>query len=156
MAVFLSFIVSQYMLWTVPHPDKVIEEWFRVLRPGGRVAYVDGVWSGGRHDTAYGRAVMKACRALSRNEAMKNSVSSSVTVSRISGESLWSLKADHPADDLRMLEAAGFVGMKVIDDVARRVNSKIDYYAFTYKDDYFMIIAEKPRMARSQSTCGRP
>ena len=29
------------MLWTLPHPEGAIDEWIRVLRPGGRLVVVD-------------------------------------------------------------------------------------------------------------------
>jgi len=29
-------------LWTLPHPEAAIDEWIRVLRPGGRLVVVDG------------------------------------------------------------------------------------------------------------------
>ena len=29
-------------MWTLPHPQAAIDEWKRVLRPGGRLAVIDG------------------------------------------------------------------------------------------------------------------
>jgi SAM-dependent methyltransferase len=34
--------VSRHLLWTLPHPETAIDEWIRVLRPGGRLVVVDG------------------------------------------------------------------------------------------------------------------
>lgn len=33
--------VSRHLLWTLPHPDGAMDEWIRVLRPGGRLIVVD-------------------------------------------------------------------------------------------------------------------
>lgn len=33
--------VSRHLLWTLPHPDAAINEWVRVLRPGGRLIVIE-------------------------------------------------------------------------------------------------------------------
>jgi ubiquinone/menaquinone biosynthesis C-methylase UbiE len=37
-----DLVVSRHVLWTLPHPEAAIDEWVRVLRPGGRLAVIDG------------------------------------------------------------------------------------------------------------------
>ena len=37
-----DLVVSRHVLWTLPHPQAAIDEWKRVLRPGGRLAVIDG------------------------------------------------------------------------------------------------------------------
>src|SRR5215467_8284720 len=37
-----DLVISRHVLWTLPHPQAAIGEWTRVLRPGGRLAVVDG------------------------------------------------------------------------------------------------------------------
>jgi ubiquinone/menaquinone biosynthesis C-methylase UbiE len=37
-----DLVVSRHVLWTLPHPEGAVDEWIRVLRPGGRLAVVDG------------------------------------------------------------------------------------------------------------------
>jgi ubiquinone/menaquinone biosynthesis C-methylase UbiE len=30
-----DLVISRHLLWTLPHPEAAIDEWIRVLRPGG-------------------------------------------------------------------------------------------------------------------------
>ena len=39
-----DLVVSRHVLWTLPHPEAAIDEWIRVLRPGGRLAVIDGLF----------------------------------------------------------------------------------------------------------------
>ena len=34
--------ISRHLLWTLPHPAAAIDEWIRVLQPGGRLVILDG------------------------------------------------------------------------------------------------------------------
>jgi ubiquinone/menaquinone biosynthesis C-methylase UbiE len=36
-----DLVISRHVLWTLPHPQAAVEEWIRVLRPGGRLVVVD-------------------------------------------------------------------------------------------------------------------
>jgi SAM-dependent methyltransferase len=37
-------VVSRNLLWTLPDPLRALEEWRRVLKPGGRLLVSDGFW----------------------------------------------------------------------------------------------------------------
>jgi ubiquinone/menaquinone biosynthesis C-methylase UbiE len=37
-------VVSRFLLWTLPDPHLALREWMRVLRPGGKIAVIDGLW----------------------------------------------------------------------------------------------------------------
>jgi ubiquinone/menaquinone biosynthesis C-methylase UbiE len=39
--------ISRHLLWTLPHPEAAIDEWIRVLRPGGRLVVADGQFDPG-------------------------------------------------------------------------------------------------------------
>ncbi len=39
-----DLVVNRHLLWTLPSPDAALKEWSRVLRPGGSVAIIDGLW----------------------------------------------------------------------------------------------------------------
>jgi ubiquinone/menaquinone biosynthesis C-methylase UbiE len=36
-----DLVISRHVLWTLPHPEAAVDEWIRVLRPGGRLVVVD-------------------------------------------------------------------------------------------------------------------
>jgi ubiquinone/menaquinone biosynthesis C-methylase UbiE len=42
-----DLVVSRHVLWTLPHPEAAIDVWTRVLRPGGRLAVIDGQFDPG-------------------------------------------------------------------------------------------------------------
>jgi ubiquinone/menaquinone biosynthesis C-methylase UbiE len=37
-----DLVITRHVLWTLPHPEAAVAEWGRVLRPGGRLAVIDG------------------------------------------------------------------------------------------------------------------
>ncbi|MFJ3233257.1 class I SAM-dependent methyltransferase [Streptomyces sp. NPDC086787] len=37
-------VLVRHVLWTLPHPDRVLRHWSGLLRPGGRLVLVEGVW----------------------------------------------------------------------------------------------------------------
>ncbi len=39
-----DLLVSRHLFWTLPHPEAALTAWVRLMRPGGRVAIVDGEW----------------------------------------------------------------------------------------------------------------
>jgi ubiquinone/menaquinone biosynthesis C-methylase UbiE len=40
-------VINRHLLWTLPHPEKALLAWRRIVRPGGRVIVIDGVWNDG-------------------------------------------------------------------------------------------------------------
>ena len=36
-----GLVISRHLLWTLPHSEAAIDDWLRVLRPGGRLVVVD-------------------------------------------------------------------------------------------------------------------
>ena len=42
-----DLVISRHVLWTLPHPEAAIDQWMRVLRPGGRLVVVDSLLDAG-------------------------------------------------------------------------------------------------------------
>src|SRR5260370_29725506 len=40
----LDLIVERHVLWTLPHPEAALDTWRNLLRPGGRVVLIEGLW----------------------------------------------------------------------------------------------------------------
>src|SRR5712691_4600869 len=56
MAGSFDLAISRHLLWTLQHPEAAIDEWIRVLRPGGRLVVVDGQFDAGASAAPSGSA----------------------------------------------------------------------------------------------------
>lgn len=43
-------VVNRHLLWTLPHPSEAVDEWLRVVKPGGKVIVIDGDWKKHQRD----------------------------------------------------------------------------------------------------------
>ncbi len=62
-------VVSRNLLWTLPHPDKALEEWRRILKPEGILIVSDGLWM----NTTWKRIhhlAFKLLKGMRRNRSM--------------------------------------------------------------------------------------
>ena len=131
-------VVSDYMLWTVPDPEKVISEWYRVLKPGCTLAYTDGDWFTDPRMTPMRCRISDIFVRLEKGRPKDD-------VEREEAElDLWSSGACRPSDDIRMLEDAGFQDIRVIDNVQRKVLHGSRYLAHGLTNNHFTVVATKP------------
>ncbi len=59
-----DIVVSKYLLWTLPHPDKTVREWKRVLKTNGRILAINGNWFDSRLDENIKRSFSKIMTLL--------------------------------------------------------------------------------------------
>ena len=131
-------VVSDYMLWTVPNPEKVVSEWYRGLKPGCRRAYTDGDWFTDPRMTPFRNRVSSFFVRMEKGRGRDE-------IEREEAEmDLWSSHADRPRDDIRMLEEAGVKDIRVIDNVQKKVLHGSRYLAHGLTNNHFTITAVKP------------
>jgi SAM-dependent methyltransferase len=56
-------IVCRHLVWTLTEPQAALGDWFRLLKPGGRLLVFDGDWA---RPTAVGRLASLAIRGIDR------------------------------------------------------------------------------------------
>lgn len=135
-------VVSDYMLWTVPDPEKVFAEWMRVLRPGGILAFTDGDWF---HDPLSTRL---RCGISSIFYRLDGGRGDDGDMSGFEDEPLWSRTAERPSEDLRMARDAGFEDITVIPDVQKKVLHGVRYLAHGLTNSHYTVVARKPLSLR--------
>ncbi|WP_321418486.1 class I SAM-dependent methyltransferase [uncultured Methanomethylovorans sp.] len=54
---YFDVVINRHLLWTLPHPQDAVNNWKRVIKPGGRVIIIDGLWDDGSMDTKLRRFV---------------------------------------------------------------------------------------------------
>jgi ubiquinone/menaquinone biosynthesis C-methylase UbiE len=40
-----ELVIARHVIWNLPDPERGVAEWLRVLRPGGRLALIEGKWA---------------------------------------------------------------------------------------------------------------
>ena len=138
-----DIIVSQNMLWTVPHPEKVFSEWYRVLKDGGRIVYIDGDWFNDPKKTRFRMRISHLMTSL-YIKGMETRKERDERERMDDFRHLWSFGAHRPADDLRMVSEAGFTDISVRNGIEKKVLHGIKYWRYGFIYNYFMVTARKP------------
>lgn len=70
-------VLGRHLLWALPEPDRAVERWVRLLRPGGRLVLVEGRWETGGGLTA------------TQTEAVVEPSVASLTTTPLTDPTLW-------------------------------------------------------------------
>jgi ubiquinone/menaquinone biosynthesis C-methylase UbiE len=132
-------VVNRHLLWTLPHPETALAEWHRVLKTGGVVLIIEGIWK----DRSF---PVRAKRFVSDG------------LSRIFGHSHGghydkNLRSHFPCDGgvpeefmVSGLEHAGFTGIRIRDLLYIRAIQKAYqpwYQRFAPARTYYLVVATK-------------
>ncbi|MEU3443031.1 class I SAM-dependent methyltransferase [Streptomyces griseoincarnatus] len=78
-------VLVRHVLWTLPEPGRVLRRWRGLLRPGGRLVLVEGVWG----------TVSPVGIPVDRLTALLAPLTARVRVERLSGDpALWGREVD--------------------------------------------------------------
>ncbi len=61
-----DLIVSRFVVWTLPHPEQAIKEWYRLLKPNGKIILIDGNWYRSFFSSPIARTWMKCVQLIYR------------------------------------------------------------------------------------------
>lgn len=70
-------VLSRHVLWAMPDPSTALQNWCRLLRPGGQLILIEGSWSTGAGLTA------------SESETMVRQLGGETTLRRLDDPALW-------------------------------------------------------------------
>lgn len=134
-------VVSRHVVWTLPDPEKAYAEWWRVLRPGGKLIVFDGNWYLNLR-SPFRRAWQFFAWILiflsegykpwkrDRNEEFLQKLP---LIDRL-----------RPQEDQKILNFCGFKIITVKSNINSQIRSIFEYLKAGYWGDTFMIVAEKP------------
>jgi ubiquinone/menaquinone biosynthesis C-methylase UbiE len=102
-------VICRFLLWTLPDPQAALHEWYRVLKPGGKVLIIDGKW----HDDTFGYKLVKTASNL--DIRMMDGKRTEKCYSEELTRSLTNLNGVPPGVARGYLDGAGFRGIVVAD-----------------------------------------
>ncbi|MBF0377480.1 MAG: class I SAM-dependent methyltransferase [Desulfamplus sp.] len=120
-------IACRHLLWTIPNPDKAVNSWKNILKPGGRLIIIDGNFGRNNKRTMLQEIWRYAAMPLIfftefRNPRMPQKDLDAHLPMR---------SRERPAADVNMLESAGFK-VKVTEVDIPRKYSLISYMKYGY------------------------
>jgi ubiquinone/menaquinone biosynthesis C-methylase UbiE len=134
-------VVNRHLLWTLPHPDAAVRNWKKVLRKGGMLIVVDGLWNDGSLETKARRLVSDVCTLLvERRNPRKGYYSREINCE------LPNPYGAPPERTLEYFKVAGFRNIKNLDlkeiiEIQKETMSFRKRIAFNY--EYHLIYGEK-------------
>jgi len=134
-------VVNRHLLWTLPHPELAVENWKKVLKKGGTLIVIDGIWNDGSIDTNVRRLVSDLCTlVIERRNPRKGHYSREID------SELPNRHGVTPEKMLDYFRVAGFKNIKDIDlkDIMELQRKKMLFRKrIAYKYNYHLVYGVK-------------
>lgn len=136
-----DIVVNRHLLWTLPHPETAIKNWKKVLKKGGTLMVIDGVWNDGSFETKARRIVGDCCTLLvEKRNPRKGHYSSEIN------NNLPNPNGAPPQKTLEYFRAAGFKNV-IQQDLGKIIEIQKKTMPFrkriAYNYDYHLIYGKK-------------
>ena len=130
-------VVCRDVLWTTIHPERVVSEWMRILRPGGQILSID------RNRNIADRTIPEKICSLVLPETHVHAADILELIPDIRS-ALWSCKVSRPGYDMDIMQNAGFVHTTMQTPLPHMKHEIWESLVQGYSGRRFMISARKP------------
>ena len=134
-------VINRAVLWTISNPEKAIAEWWRVLKPGGKLVIVDGNWYLNIDSSLKRKAWRYLAMPLVLITERRNPLD--IGFDTVVKNKLWSSHKKRPDADIEILENLGFSDIHIMDAINHRTQTYFDHLKNGYYGDTFLLTGIK-------------
>ena len=135
-------VVNRHLLWTLPHPSEAVDEWLRVVKPGGKVIYFDGDYRFAYNNKRpvwkwFSKTIQKF---MDRDHPVREENTKEEDNVFLQ---LKLIRKERPKEDRDMLVKTGFSKIRIIPDKFRNSPVSKDFWTYGYQGKKFIAIVWK-------------
>jgi ubiquinone/menaquinone biosynthesis C-methylase UbiE len=114
----IDLVICRHLIWTLPEPEKAIREFYRILKPGGRLGIIDGNWY-----LSYSRPTLRKLwvHVSHMFYKIRSGFDDSQKLALHYVKELPTTLLRRPDWDLGLLAGVGFCNLKTSTDLAARI-----------------------------------